>query len=338
VDNGDGTATVHLTGELGVVTITAHQAGDGNYDPAPDVVQTFNVIFCEGLPQAINFLELADKCSTDDDFEITATSTSGLTVSFTITGPATLDDHGDGTATVHLTGALGTVEITAHQAGNESFAPAPDVVRQFEVNDCSVVQDCTIDTAIPEMQFDPASQQNVIIVGGILTRDGGVVGSSDAFADGLDWVEGDGCAYWEWTIRNDLYVAPGNGDEECNLVNYFIYPEDGSTGVYGWGFTNAIQSFRRSPFLNSVSQFPIYFRNFPLGFNKFAIQYNNGTVRLLETDEFATEDPGFIPPESYAASGLPTTTRWRLRVTVKNGADCRSSKVRESIAGRIVIP
>lgn len=250
-------------------------------------------------------------------------------MSFTIAGPATINDHGDGSATVHLTGDLGQVDITAHQAGNESFDPAADVTRSFEVIDCSVVQDCTIDTAVV-MQFDPASYQNVEDNDGVLTRDGGVAGTGDAFADSLDWVEGDGCGLWEWTITDP---------EECNLVNYFLYPEDASVGIFGWGFSNQLVDFRRAEFNNSVGGTLVFFRAAALGYNKFQIHYNNGTIRLLETAENATEDPGFIEPQSFAFNGLPTTTRWRLRVQVKNSAaTCRSSQVRESIAGRVVAP
>lgn len=160
-DHGDGSATIHLTGELGLVTVTAHQAGDENYDPAPDVQQSFTVIFCENLPQTILFLALADKCSTDDDFLISATSNSGLVVSFTITGPATIVDHGDGTATVHLTGDLGAVEITAHQAGNESFDPAPDVTRSFDVINCEVEGPCGAGASIlAQDSFDREDDEN----------------------------------------------------------------------------------------------------------------------------------------------------------------------------------
>lgn len=180
--------------------------------------------------------------------------------------------------------------------------------------------------------FSPVSYENihnVDIIGGELFRNGGVVGTSDAFADTTDWVDGTSCAMWLWRIDNMNYPPD---DYESNLVNYFIYPEDASTGVDGWGFTNAIVSFRRSPFLNSTPQFPIFYRNVPLGFNYFAIFYNNGIVWLLETSEIGTAIPGWIGPPSYARAGLPTTTRYRLRVTVKNApATCHSSAVTQFI-------
>jgi hypothetical protein len=143
-DHGDGTATVHMTGEPGLVTVTAHQEGNDVYDPAPDAVQTFTAMDCLGPAQIIFLLALEDKCAIPpaDDFVISATSSSGLIVSFTIDGPATINDHGDGTATIHLTGEVGTVTVTAHQEGNETYDPAPDVVRTFEAIDCTTA-DCT---------------------------------------------------------------------------------------------------------------------------------------------------------------------------------------------------
>lgn len=145
IDNGNGTALVHLTGEPGLVTVTARQVGDGTHDPAPDVIQTFTAMDCIGPPaQLITFPPIPDKCAipADPDFLISAIASSGLTVVFEVTsGPATLIDYGNGTALVHLTGIVGLVTITARQDGNGVYDPAPDVVRTFNATDCGPV-DC----------------------------------------------------------------------------------------------------------------------------------------------------------------------------------------------------
>lgn len=162
--------------------------------------------------------------------------------------------------------------------------------------------------------------------GGVLTRNGGVAGTGDAFANSSQWCEGTGCGWWVWTIDNSNYVSPGVGDEESNELFFLIYPEDGSVNGYGWYFTNATVSFRRAPFVNgAVSGFPIYYRNAPsapggLGYNHFAIEWNNGTLRLWETSEFGSVDPQWVPGGSYSYTGLPTGTRWRLRIYVKPAA------------------
>lgn len=82
---------------------------------------------CDGnidrLPQVITFETLTNKVFTDSAFSLTATSDSGLPVSFVARGTATIDS-----ATAIITGA-GSVTIVAYQAGNNAFLAA-DSVRQ----------------------------------------------------------------------------------------------------------------------------------------------------------------------------------------------------------------
>src|SRR5437016_10833710 len=95
--------TVHLTG-AGACTITASQAGNANFNPATDVPQSFNIAKAN---QTITFNALANKTFGDADFNLSATASSGLSVSFTATGNCTVSGN-----TVHLTGA-GSCTITA---------------------------------------------------------------------------------------------------------------------------------------------------------------------------------------------------------------------------------
>jgi hypothetical protein len=115
--------TVHITG-AGSCTITAQQAGDGNYNAAPDVPRSFTV---NKADQTISFAPLADKTWGDPDFTVSATSSSGLAVSFSATGGCTVSG-----TTVHLT-AVGGCTITASQGGNANYNPAPDKSRTFFV-------------------------------------------------------------------------------------------------------------------------------------------------------------------------------------------------------------
>jgi uncharacterized repeat protein (TIGR01451 family) len=77
--------------------------------------------------QTITFNPLPDKNYGDPDFQVSATASSGLPVSFTTSGNCT--NTGD---MVHLTGA-GSCTVTAHQPGNASFNAAPDVGRTFNI-------------------------------------------------------------------------------------------------------------------------------------------------------------------------------------------------------------
>lgn len=121
--------TLSLDGMPGTVTIRASQSGNATYHPAPAVERSFSVVNPSLLDQTIDFGPLADKETTDPDFSLSATASSGLTVSFSlVSGPATLNGN-----TVSLDGTPGTVTIRASQAGNASYNPAPAVERSFNV-------------------------------------------------------------------------------------------------------------------------------------------------------------------------------------------------------------
>jgi hypothetical protein len=116
-------ATVHLTG-AGSCTVTASQAGDANYDSAPDVPQSFSIA---KAAQTITFGALGGKTFGDADFTVGAIASSGLTVSFAASGNCSVAG-----ATVHLTGA-GSCTIVALQTGNANYDSAPDVPQGFSI-------------------------------------------------------------------------------------------------------------------------------------------------------------------------------------------------------------
>ncbi len=83
--------------------------------------------------QTINFGNIPDKQTNDGSFSISATATSGLSVSFRIlSGPATISNN-----TISLTGAEGTVSVQARQSGNNQWNAAPNVTRTFSVTSAS---------------------------------------------------------------------------------------------------------------------------------------------------------------------------------------------------------
>jgi hypothetical protein len=115
--------TVHLTG-AGSCTLTASQPGDANYNPAPDVSQTFAIA---KAGQSITFGPLARKTYGAPDFSVSATASSGLAVFFTASGSCKVSG-----VTVHLTGA-GSCRVTASQPGDANYNPAPDVPQTFAI-------------------------------------------------------------------------------------------------------------------------------------------------------------------------------------------------------------
>lgn len=133
--------TVTLTG-TGSVTVRASQGGNSNYNAAAVVDQPFNVA---AAAQTITFNTLANKTYGDAPFTVSASSSSGLSVSFsTLSGPATISG-----TTVTLTGA-GTVTVRAAQAGNSNYNAAANVDRSFNVAGYSYRRSITIDyTKVP---------------------------------------------------------------------------------------------------------------------------------------------------------------------------------------------
>jgi PASTA domain len=70
---------------------------------------------------------LANRTYGDPDFNVSATASSGLTVSFAASGNCTI-----GGTTVHITGA-GSCTVTASQAGDSTYNAAPNVSRSFTI-------------------------------------------------------------------------------------------------------------------------------------------------------------------------------------------------------------
>jgi uncharacterized repeat protein (TIGR01451 family) len=121
--------TISLNGTTGSVTVRASQAGNSLWNAATPVERTFTVNTPGLLDQTINFPAISNKETDDAAFNISATATSGLPVSFQLVGgPATLNGN-----LVTLTGATGTVTIRASQSGNAQYNPAADVLRSFGV-------------------------------------------------------------------------------------------------------------------------------------------------------------------------------------------------------------
>ena len=81
----------------------------------------------EPAGQSIAFAGLPGATFGDGTIDLTATSTSGLTVSFTTTGPCSVSG-----TTLTITGA-GTCIVTAHQAGDTNHDAAPDVSQSLVV-------------------------------------------------------------------------------------------------------------------------------------------------------------------------------------------------------------
>src|SRR5216117_1913766 len=107
---------------------TAPKSAGASTNP-PDSNTNYQVSPVGTQSQSITFPVIPNKTfGVDGPFNLTATASSGLPVSYTVfSGPATVSG-----SMVTLTGA-GTVSIRASQAGDNTFAPAPPVSQTFTV-------------------------------------------------------------------------------------------------------------------------------------------------------------------------------------------------------------
>ena len=117
---------------VGTCTIQATQAGNANYAAATPVNQSFQVTQAK-TSQTITFGALSNKVFGNPPFTVSATASSGLTVSFNSQTTSVCKVSG---ATVTLT-AAGTCTIQATQAGNSTYAAATPVSRSFQVTKAS---------------------------------------------------------------------------------------------------------------------------------------------------------------------------------------------------------
>lgn len=142
-----------LTG-TGTVKILASHPGNDDYLPAADVEQEFDVF--EGnatalLPQTIVFNPLPPRSANEQAFPIDATATSGLSVTLAVTAGGNIASISENMVT--LSGQVGTVTITATQAGNGNYLAAKPVVQSFKVGPAATT--LTLTNLIQTYDGDP---------------------------------------------------------------------------------------------------------------------------------------------------------------------------------------
>ncbi|MFT7032028.1 MAG: hypothetical protein ACJA2S_000524 [Cyclobacteriaceae bacterium] len=140
-------STVTIVG-AGSTIITASQAGDATFNPASDVQHSLVI---DKADQTISIEAIADKLITDGGFNVTGSTTSGLTLSYAIqSGPATISG-----TTISLNGTSGAVIVEVTQAGNSNYNITSEIT-SFQVNDPSLQdQTITFDPLAPVTYGDP---------------------------------------------------------------------------------------------------------------------------------------------------------------------------------------
>ena len=106
--------------------ITASQAGNANYNSAGSKTETLNV---SRASQTITFTTIPALTYGGSPITLTATSTSGLTVTFVSSNSSIASISGN---TLTIVGA-GSCNITAEQSGNTNYAAATNVVQSITI-------------------------------------------------------------------------------------------------------------------------------------------------------------------------------------------------------------
>jgi len=123
-----GSAVTMVT--VGTCTIQATQAGNTNYAAATPVSRSFTI---SKVSQTIAFGTLSNRAYSPTPFNVSATASSGLPVSFASTTTAVCTVSGSAVTMV----TVGTCTIQASQAGNATYAAATPVSRSFTVSKAS---------------------------------------------------------------------------------------------------------------------------------------------------------------------------------------------------------
>nr|WP_281392465.1 MBG domain-containing protein [Chitinophaga varians] len=133
--NGDDITA--LTGTASLSTIADINSLPGNYPITFSAVTSsanYLIVPAGGqltimvAQQAISFPAISDKTYGDAAFTLAATSSSGLPVTYSLSGPVTLS------GSILSINGVGPVTITASQTGNGNYDPAQQVTQTFRIN------------------------------------------------------------------------------------------------------------------------------------------------------------------------------------------------------------
>ncbi|MDP5097403.1 MAG: Ig domain-containing protein, partial [Flavobacterium sp.] len=146
---------------VGIATITASQSGDDYYNAADPVVQELIVAKAD---QVISFEPLVEKLDSDADFQLNATSSSGLAITYTSSDNTVVSILGN----IASIEGPGIVQITASQEGNENYNAALAVIQnQVVINTALESQEITFG-ALPEVTYgDEAFELEAVVDSGM---------------------------------------------------------------------------------------------------------------------------------------------------------------------------
>ncbi|MFY0627761.1 MAG: T9SS type A sorting domain-containing protein, partial [Reichenbachiella sp.] len=120
--------TVTITG-AGEAIIAADQNGDDAFNAAEQQIQSFTIAKAD---QTISIVAIDDKLTIDGSFDVEASTTSELALTYSIEGPAMING-----TTITLDGTVGTVTLTVSQTGNDNYNSVEQAV-SFAVTESTI--------------------------------------------------------------------------------------------------------------------------------------------------------------------------------------------------------
>jgi hypothetical protein len=109
-----------MTNGTGTCSVIANQAGNSQFSAATPATESVNAT---PAGQTITFPAPPSQAADNSSFAVSATSTSGLTVTITASGVCSISS-----GTVTMTGPTGTCTLTASQSGNTNYSAAANVI------------------------------------------------------------------------------------------------------------------------------------------------------------------------------------------------------------------
>jgi len=208
-------STVTLVG-VGTTTITAGQAGNDIFNAATNVLR--DLIVNKGN-QTITFAALPSKTLGDTPFTLSATSSSGLAISYTSSNTSLATISGN---TVTLV-AVGSVTIHANQAGNANYNAATQVSQTFCVNPAKpTITASQVNTETPTLTSNSAAGNQWFL------NDAAIAGATNATlgvaAAGIYKVQVSAGGCTSAFSENFTFVITGDNSFKTRQSDFLIYP------------------------------------------------------------------------------------------------------------------
>jgi hypothetical protein len=291
---GNDAATILMISGTGTCTVKYNQAGNDNYNAAPEVSSDTTA---QKADQTINFSTPPPANAIfNTNFTVVATASSGLPVSYSATGVCS------NVAGVYtMTSGTGTCTVQVDQAGNANYNPAPQLTQNVTAQKANATINVTGFTGTYDGLPHGATGSAI----GVLSED---LSASLNLGDTFTIVPG-GTAYWTFTGGTNYNDA--NGSVEIVITTAFaysgFYPPIGGSVEYGNGgsYANPLKTFK----LNST--IPV----------KFSATWLNGGAALitgihrLEAIKYSNSTDSDPPIDATPTDAATTGNQFRLTGT-----------------------